>query len=176
MASLLLPLSTLFLLVSAQKCPIQFEGRVSQASTLDTFDTSASLFNPGYVLGASMLCRVFPLPSSHSPPPVESEGECSLTILARSKMEQRPEIPKREQLTCKFTSQSLTRSIPKAFPSGNQYPDNQLQFDANGTKAVEVTVKYLPLPPFPLTNLTPSQRQIHLRPLFHKRPNRFPPR
>ncbi|KAH8649458.1 hypothetical protein BGZ60DRAFT_200708 [Tricladium varicosporioides] len=54
MASLLLPLSTLFLLVSAQKCPIQFEGRVSQASTLDTFDTSASLFNPGYVLGANL--------------------------------------------------------------------------------------------------------------------------
>lgn len=39
--------------VAAQKCPIQFDGRVPESATLASFDTSASLFNLKYDLGAS---------------------------------------------------------------------------------------------------------------------------
>jgi len=39
--------------VAAQKCPLQFDGRVPQSATLDSFDTSASPFNPQYVFGQS---------------------------------------------------------------------------------------------------------------------------
>ncbi|KAF4610397.1 hypothetical protein G7Y89_g15722 [Cudoniella acicularis] len=77
--------------VSAQKCPIQFDGRVPESSTLGTFDTSASPFNPGYVLGAN-----------------------------------------------------LKWSSVLQFPAVNSS-----LFDANGTKAVEVTIKYILLPSLP---------------------------
>lgn len=40
--------------VAAQNCPLQFDGRVSTDATLASFDTSASRFNPQYVLGASL--------------------------------------------------------------------------------------------------------------------------
>lgn len=38
--------------VSAQTCPLQFEGRVPGSTALTDFDGSTSLYNPGYVLGA----------------------------------------------------------------------------------------------------------------------------
>jgi hypothetical protein len=41
----------------AQQCPIQFDGRIPANTTLTTFDTSASLFNPSFVFGQS---RSFP--------------------------------------------------------------------------------------------------------------------
>lgn len=44
-------------LVFAQKCALQFDGRVPQSATLSSFDTSTSPFNPGYVLGASISHR-----------------------------------------------------------------------------------------------------------------------
>jgi hypothetical protein len=52
MVSLLYVL-TLAASVAAQKCPIQFDGRVPDSATLASFDTSASLYNPSYDLGAS---------------------------------------------------------------------------------------------------------------------------
>jgi len=39
--------------VTAQKCPIQFGGRVPESATFASFDTSASLFNPKHDLSAS---------------------------------------------------------------------------------------------------------------------------
>jgi len=46
-------LSVLLSITVAQKCPIQFDGRVAQAATLASFDTNPSPYNPGYVLGKS---------------------------------------------------------------------------------------------------------------------------
>jgi len=40
--------------IAAQKCPIQFDGRVAANATLADFDTTASLFNPTFVYGQSM--------------------------------------------------------------------------------------------------------------------------
>jgi hypothetical protein len=37
----------------AQKCPLQFDGRVPSSAALTSFDSSLSLFNPTYNLGAS---------------------------------------------------------------------------------------------------------------------------
>jgi hypothetical protein len=37
----------------AQKCPLQFDGRVPSSAVLTSFDSSSSLFNPTYNLGAS---------------------------------------------------------------------------------------------------------------------------
>lgn len=39
--------------VAAQKCPIQYDGRVPASATLATFDGNSSPFNPTYILGAS---------------------------------------------------------------------------------------------------------------------------
>jgi hypothetical protein len=41
-------------IITAQQCPIQFEGRVAPNTTLATFDTSASLFSPSFVFGQSI--------------------------------------------------------------------------------------------------------------------------
>jgi hypothetical protein len=38
--------------IVAQKCPIQFDGRVPKGTAAATLDTSASPFNPSYVFGA----------------------------------------------------------------------------------------------------------------------------
>jgi hypothetical protein len=38
---------------AAQSCPLQFDGRVPNAATLASFDTSTSPFNPSYVFGQS---------------------------------------------------------------------------------------------------------------------------
>ena len=43
--------------VAAQKCPLQFDGRVPRDATLATFDGSSSPFNAQYVLGASKYSR-----------------------------------------------------------------------------------------------------------------------
>ncbi|KAG4432554.1 hypothetical protein IFR05_011966 [Cadophora sp. M221] len=40
--------------VAAQKCPLQFDGRVPKDATLTTFDGSPSPFNAQYVLGANL--------------------------------------------------------------------------------------------------------------------------
>jgi len=55
MAKLLYFLSILSLAasVTSQTCPLQFDGRVPNAATLASFNTSASLFNPSYVFGQS---------------------------------------------------------------------------------------------------------------------------
>lgn len=37
----------------AATCPIVFDGRVSKNATLDSFDQSTSVYNPGYVKGNS---------------------------------------------------------------------------------------------------------------------------
>ncbi|KAH8594531.1 hypothetical protein B0O99DRAFT_687756 [Bisporella sp. PMI_857] len=50
-ASLLLLLSAT---ASAQRCAIQFDGRVPKGSTPDTFDTPASKYNPDNVFGAGL--------------------------------------------------------------------------------------------------------------------------
>lgn len=46
-------LNAFAVVVAAQKCPLQFDGRVPADATLGSFDTSASPFNPQYVIGAS---------------------------------------------------------------------------------------------------------------------------
>ncbi|KAN0120219.1 glycoside hydrolase family 131 protein [Hyaloscypha variabilis] len=38
----------------AQKCPLQFDGRVPSSAVLTSFDSSSSLFNPTYNLGANL--------------------------------------------------------------------------------------------------------------------------
>ncbi|EPE33404.1 hypothetical protein GLAREA_06417 [Glarea lozoyensis ATCC 20868] len=48
--ALILPLLPLAL---AQKCPIQFDGRVANRLPLEAFDTNASPYNPSYVLGSN---------------------------------------------------------------------------------------------------------------------------
>jgi len=40
--------------ISAQQCPIQYDGRVPTAATLASFDTSASPYNPSYVFGQNL--------------------------------------------------------------------------------------------------------------------------
>lgn len=81
----LLFLISLVSFAAAQKCALQFDGRVPQSATLASFDTSASLYNPSYVLGASTQSPLLPL------------FEYSDTH--RSKMEQRPAIPNSQHLT-----------------------------------------------------------------------------
>ena len=54
----LLLLFTVIPATAAQQCPIQFDGRVPANTTLATFDTSASLYNPNNVFGQSMLFRI----------------------------------------------------------------------------------------------------------------------
>jgi hypothetical protein len=49
----LLYILTLAASATVQKCPIQFDGRVPESANLASFDTSVSLFNPKYDLGAS---------------------------------------------------------------------------------------------------------------------------
>jgi len=49
----LLPVLAIAASVGAQKCPLQFDGRVRKDATLATFDGSSSPFNAQYVLGAS---------------------------------------------------------------------------------------------------------------------------
>lgn len=39
-------------LVAAQNCPLQFDGRIPKAATLGLLDTDQSPFNPTYVKGA----------------------------------------------------------------------------------------------------------------------------
>ena len=56
----LLLLFTVIPATAAQQCPIQFDGRVPANTTLATFDTSASLYNPNNVFGQSMLFRIEP--------------------------------------------------------------------------------------------------------------------
>lgn len=49
----LISILVLAAIVAAQKCPLQFDGRVPKDATLATFDGSSSPFNAQYVLGAS---------------------------------------------------------------------------------------------------------------------------
>jgi len=49
---LLLVLIAQAAILSAQRCPYQFEGRVPKGSTPATFDTSASNYNTDYIRGA----------------------------------------------------------------------------------------------------------------------------
>ncbi|KAG4419123.1 hypothetical protein IFR04_007719 [Cadophora malorum] len=50
----LLPVLAIAASVGAQKCPLQFDGRVPEDATLTTFDGSSSPFNAQYVLGANL--------------------------------------------------------------------------------------------------------------------------
>ncbi|KUJ12608.1 uncharacterized protein LY89DRAFT_593023 [Mollisia scopiformis] len=45
--------ATLAAVVAAQKCPLQFDGRIPKDATLDSFDTSSSPFNDAYVIGGN---------------------------------------------------------------------------------------------------------------------------
>ncbi|KAE8445036.1 hypothetical protein EG329_013750 [Mollisiaceae sp. DMI_Dod_QoI] len=53
-------IAALAAVAAAQKCPLQFDGRVPQAATLSTFDTSASPFNPSYVIGGTVEVTISP--------------------------------------------------------------------------------------------------------------------
>ncbi|KAH9210271.1 hypothetical protein DL95DRAFT_371112 [Leptodontidium sp. 2 PMI_412] len=50
----LISILVLAAIVAAQKCPLQFDGRVPKDATLATFDGSSSPFNAQYVLGANL--------------------------------------------------------------------------------------------------------------------------
>ncbi|RDL42347.1 Uncharacterized protein BP5553_02326 [Venustampulla echinocandica] len=54
MARLFYLSSALLSLAAAQKCPIQFDGRVPAAATPESFDANSSPYNPGYVLGQNL--------------------------------------------------------------------------------------------------------------------------
>jgi hypothetical protein len=56
-SSALLSLLAFAFSVSAQRCPIQFDGRVSSNSLLAVFDTAASPFSPSSVFGNGIAIR-----------------------------------------------------------------------------------------------------------------------
>ncbi|KAF8851357.1 hypothetical protein BDZ45DRAFT_707934 [Acephala macrosclerotiorum] len=60
----LLSIVVLATLGAVQKCPLQLDGRIPKDATLDTFDTSASPFNPQYVIGGSSFILQFPTVNS----------------------------------------------------------------------------------------------------------------
>lgn len=54
--------STLFVIfaaVAAQKCPIQFDGRIPAHYTPESFDLSTSIYNPQFVYGQSALAATY---------------------------------------------------------------------------------------------------------------------
>jgi hypothetical protein len=101
--------------VIAQKCPIQFDGRVPKGSTPATFDSSTSPFNPSFVFGAGELYYI--LKTSHE-----------LTSLG---------------LTWSGIVQ-LPTTTPSLVHPHHPFPHDHLlmpsQFDANTSIPVEVTI------------------------------------
>lgn len=111
----LLVLNTFAIAVAAQKCPLQFDGRVPTDATLDSFDTSASPFNPQYVLGASEFFF--------------DRSWCAATD--RDKDEKWSSVLQFPNVNSSLVGSHFFHLVCLL---------THLKFDANGTKALEVTI------------------------------------
>jgi hypothetical protein len=140
MSSLLYVLPLVAAIV-AQKCPLQFDGRVPSSATLTSFDSSTSLFNPNYNLGAST--HIFTL---------NRPAHCS------------DDLKWSDVLEFPSVHHSLVHSPHTPTPLKKKTLTQKKKFDVNGTKAIEVTINdksiFTPSP----TNVQTGFRRAELMP------------